>query len=188
MISAPGHIVVITPIGNFSSAMLSAVSLEIQRIFGFSVRIQSLLPNVSFAYDLDRDQYNSTMILQKLDAAAPPEAAKVLGITEVDLFIPILTYVYGEAQLGGKACIVSIHRLSEGISPVNTEAKFVERITKEAIHELGHTFNLRHCPDHACSMHYCRCIADVDNKSDQLCRYCKILLEDAIKKIHPPNP
>ncbi len=183
MISAPAHTIFISPIGNFDSDFIAAVSKEIQRIFGFSISILSFLSGLSFAYDLERDQYNSTTIIQKLGIDAPPEATKVLAITEVDLFIPILTYVYGEAQLGGKACIISTHRLSEGLSLVNAENRFFERVTKEAIHELGHTFTLKHCPDHSCIMHYCRSITDVDHKSDQLCRYCRILLEDEIKRM-----
>jgi len=100
----------------------------------------------------------------------------------VDLFIPILTHVYGEAQLGGKACIISTHRLQEGICTNAGFKTYHCRILKEAIHELGHTFNLRHCPDHTCIMHYCRSIRDVDRKLERLCRYCRILLEDEIKR------
>jgi archaemetzincin len=65
---------------------------------------------------------------------------------------------------------------------MNAQEVYLQRVIKEAIHELGHTFNLRHCPDHNCIMHYCRSEKDVDRKSDELCRYCKILLEDGLKK------
>ena len=99
----------------------------------------------------------------------------------MDLFIPILTHVYGEAQLGGKSCIVSSYRLNEGHSAGLLDRKYIDRVVKEAIHELGHTFKLRHCPEHTCIMHYCRNEEDVDRKSDQLCRYCKVMLEDEIK-------
>jgi archaemetzincin len=65
----------------------------------------------------------------------------------------------------------------------NAREKFLQRMIKESIHELGHTFNLRHCRDHRCIMHYCRSEADVDLKSEELCRYCRILLLDEIKKL-----
>lgn len=103
----------------------------------------------------------------------------------MDLFIPILTHVYGEAQLGGAACIVSTFRLNEGRSGINIAPLHIERVVKEAVHEMGHTFKLRHCPEHACIMHYCRNEADVDRKSDQLCRYCKVMLDDEIKRLKP---
>jgi archaemetzincin len=66
---------------------------------------------------------------------------------------------------------------------MNISRKYIDRIVKEAIHELGHTFNLRHCPEDTCIMHYCRNEEDVDRKSDEICRYCKVMLEDEIKRI-----
>jgi len=78
---------------------------------------------------------------------------------------------------------VSTYRLEENLTPMNIESGFEERMIKEAIHELGHTFNLRHCRDKSCIMHYCRSLKDVDRKSDQLCRYCKILLDDELIKL-----
>ena len=107
----------------------------------------------------------------------------MLAIVQVDPFIPILTHVYGEAQRGGVACLVSTFRLNEGQSGMNISPKYIDRIVKESIHELGHTFNLRHCPEHTCIMHYCRNEEDVDRKSDHLCRYCIIMLEDEIKRL-----
>jgi archaemetzincin len=177
------HIILIAPVGELSSALIETLSREIKRIFGFATEIGALLQDLSFALDTNRNQYHSTLILGQLAAHMPPNAKRVLGIAQVDLFIPILTHVYGEAQLGGKACIVSTFRLNEGHSGMAIQKKYVDRIVKEAIHELGHTFKLRHCPDHTCIMHYCRNEQDVDRKSDQLCRYCKIMLEDEIKRL-----
>ena len=158
---------------------------EIHRTFGFQTEIKSLLQDINFAYDLKRDQYHSTVILEKLASTSPSQAFKVAAITDKDLFIPILTHVYGEAQLAGKACIVSTFRLQEGLSITTMEKEFDNRVVKEVLHELGHTFNLRHCDDKSCIMHYCRSIKDVDRKTDQFCRYCKILLEDELKKLEP---
>lgn len=180
----PEHSIVISPIGTFGPELTELVKKEINRIFGFPAPIIPILNDVDFAFDSGRNQHHSTSILQQLEKSAPPFALKVIAITKVDLFIPILTHVYGEAQLGGKACVVSTYRLKDQISAAHPDVIFKQRIIKEAIHELGHTFNLRHCKEHACIMHYCRTELDVDRKSDQLCRYCKILLEDEIKKIN----
>jgi archaemetzincin len=174
--------ILISPIGNFDAKLIDLVGREIHRIIGYTTRSKSILQQIDFAEDLSRNQHYSTPILEKLAGLAPPRAVKILAITRVDLFIPILTHVYGEAQLGGKACIISTHRLNEGLG-MGISKIFSKRVVKEAIHELGHAFNLRHCKDHTCCMHYCRTIKDVDRKSDQLCRYCKILLEDEIKRL-----
>ena len=175
--------IIISPIENIDVCNYQCLGQEIQRTFGFQTEIKSLLQNVSFAFDPIRDQYHSTAILEKLASILFPQAIKIIAITNVDLFIPILTHVYGEAQLAGKACIISTYRLKESLSIANIEKEFEYRVIKETLHELGHTFNLRHCPDKSCIMHYCRSIRDVDRKSDQLCRYCKILLEDELKKL-----
>jgi archaemetzincin len=175
--------IIISPINNIDVCNYQLLGQEIHRTFGFPTEIKSLLQDVNFAYDLTRDQYHSTVILEILANTSPSQAIKIVAITNVDLFIPILTHVYGEAQLAGKACIVSTFRLHEGLSITNIEKEFENRIVKEVLHELGHTFNLRHCHDKGCIMHYCRSIKDVDRKSDQLCRYCKILLEDELKKL-----
>lgn len=177
------HSIVISPVGNIDSELFEPISMGIKRIFRYKTEVITFLQDVSFALDPKRKQHHSTPILKKLEEAAPVQAVKVIGITSVDLFIPILTHVYGEAQIGGTSCIISTHRLADGLSLAADKNTYYKRVAKEAIHELGHTFKLRHCKERACIMHYCRSIKDVDRKSEQLCRYCKTLLEDEIKRI-----
>lgn len=179
------HNIIISPIGAMDPVIPAKISQAIQQVFGLETETMSLLDNTEFAYNPVRGQYFSTLIIEKLTELAPARAYKILALCEIDLFIPILTYVYGEAQLSGKSCIVSLFRLKNRDSTISTREKaFVKRAIKETIHELGHTFGLRHCTDQACLMHYCRSIDDVDRKSDQFCRYCQIMLDDVIKK--PP--
>lgn len=177
------HTIVISPLGDFSPELLDRIRAEIKRIYALPTEVRPLLEDIEFAFHPNRNQYHSTPILEELARLAPDDAIKVLALVQVDLFIPILTHVYGEAQLGGKACIVSTIRLNEGHRSLNTEEPYLGRIVKETIHELGHTFQLRHCQEHTCLMHYCRNEDDVDRKSDQLCRYCKVLLDDEVKRL-----
>jgi len=183
LISLPENRIVISPIGDIDKGLLEEVGEKASRVFGCGKEIIPLLKDLDFALDMERRQYHSTPILEILASRAPLRTVKILGIAQVDLFIPILTYVYGEAQLGGKACIISTYRLKEGLSPVSSTVLYHQRVVKEAIHELGHAFRLHHCRDQACIMHYCRSTRDVDLKSDQLCRYCTILLDDEIKRL-----
>ena len=185
MISQADHSIVMTIIGDLEPRLFESLGHKISRIFGCPTKEMPLLENIDFAFDKGRDQYHSTLILEELASRAPASAIKVLAVTNVDLFIPVLTHVYGEAQLGGKACMISTYRLKERLPPMKTHEAFLGRVFKEAIHELAHTFNLRHCPDHTCIMHYCRSEDDVDRKSEELCRYCRILLQDALKKSSP---
>jgi archaemetzincin len=174
--------IIISPIGFLNPTSLYPVRQEISRVFGFKTIETSLIDNLDFAFDHTRKQYYSTKILEKLAECLPKEALKVIAITEVDLFIPVLTYVFGEAQLGGKACIISTYRLKESYHTIDSREIYADRMIKEIIHELGHTFNLRHCKDPKCIMHYCRSLDDVDHKADTLCRYCDVLLKDELKK------
>ena len=183
MIAPSGHNIIISPIGDLDSSLIGKINKGVSQRFGYPVKIVSLLKSIDFALSSDRDQYHSTQIIDRLASMAPPQTIRILAICDKDLFIPILTHVYGEAQLGGMACIISTFRLRDELPVINPQKTFYQRAIKEAIHELGHTFKLRHCKDPTCSMHYCRVIKDVDNKSEQFCRYCKIFLEDEMKRI-----
>ena len=183
MIDSAEYQIVISPIGEIDSTLSHLISNEVARIFSMRTEILSLMNKVDFAFDAKRRQYYSTPILDRLADVAPSRAIKVLGITTEDLFIPILTHVYGEAQLGGKTCIISTCRLDEENPMSRLGNPFNHRVVKEAIHELGHTFKLRHCPENNCVMHYCRSIVDVDRKTDQLCRHCRVLLADEIDRL-----
>jgi archaemetzincin len=178
----PPGLILVSPVGDIAEDISNAVVQKIGLMFKTDALIFPLLQDIDFAYDVDRNQYWSSRILETLAEKAPDHCLKVLAITKKDLFIPILTHVYGEAQLGGKAAVVSISRLNTGLETVEMQ-RFMDRIAKEAVHELGHTFDLRHCEDPLCIMHYCRKIADVDHKLNRFCRYCSIFLSDSIKAL-----
>jgi archaemetzincin len=126
------------------------------------------------AFDARRGQHASGAILRWLGETGP-RGAKVLGITDRDLFIPILTYVFGEAQLGGAAAVVSTARLAEdaGAAPGRV---LVERLAKEAVHEVGHAFGLLHCATEDCVMARSPAVREVDEKSSLPCAECRARL------------
>jgi len=124
-------------------------------------------------YDTARGQYHSTRMLQQLLTNPPTTADRILGITTVDLFIPVLTYVFGEAQLGGRAAVVSLHRLDNqayGLPP--DPHLLLARLEKEALHELGHTFGLVHCRHPSCVMEASTYAEDIDRKPAGFCLDC----------------
>jgi archaemetzincin len=124
-------------------------------------------------YDARRGQHASSGLLRWMSALEPRPAPRLLALTDVDLFIPVLTFVFGEAQLGGEAAVVSTARLGP---PGDLLAS---RLAKEAVHELGHTWGLVHCDVEGCVMLRSPSLRDVDAKSDELCRDCRSRLADA---------
>lgn len=174
------RMLILSPVGRIPGWVTDILIRRLPEILGFPARIESLLANIEFAHDPVRNQYHSTPVLDVLEECCPEDGLKILGITKEDLFIPILTHVYGEAQLGGRAALVSISRLVSGPDMGGADAG-AGWILKEAVHELGHCFDLRHCEDAHCIMHYCRRLDDVDKKSSRFCRYCRIMMTDYIR-------
>jgi archaemetzincin len=126
------------------------------------------------------DGENSPLGLGRRSAERDGGPDRLLGVTDVDLFIPVLTFVFGEAQLGGRAAIVSLARLTEAADPATLAARFV----KEAVHELGHTFGLVHCASAACVMSRSPGLTAVDLKRDRLCADCRVRYRELTEPTH----
>jgi archaemetzincin len=156
--------------------LLEHVRAHLVRSFGLPVEAGDGPGRPTSTWDPRRRQWSSTGILRWLLERAP-QGTKVLGLTDVDLFIPILTFVFGEAQLGGVAAVVSTARL--GDPPEMGDGRVVwERAAKEAVHELGHAFGLVHCGTPACVMSRSASVRDVDQKKGDLCETCRTGLDE----------
>ena len=118
-----------------------------------------------------RGQYDAWPIVQSYrDVRADDEY--LLLITVKDLYAADLNYIFGLAW--GGIAIVSTHRLAQefyGLEP--DRGLFVERLIKEAVHELGHLHGLTHCSDRRCVMAFSNWIGDTDYKSYRLCHRCR---------------
>jgi len=153
-----------------------AVRDRVESEFGMAVR-EMELPAVDFAYDGKRRQYGSIAVLEMLARVCPPDAVKLLAVTERDLYIPVLTFVFGQAQLNGRVAVISLARLRQefyGLAP-NREI-FLERASKEALHEAGHTFGLVHCGDRNCAMSLSTNVRQIDSKRCEFCAPCGVRL------------
>ena len=158
-------------------AMLRKLRDHLHDYLSLPVRVTGNMPVPEGSYERNRNQYNSTRILGEILRQAPADAIKIVGIIDKDLCIPILTFVFGEAQLGGMASIVSIARLRQefhGLSP--DDGILFERLVKEALHELGHNFGLIHCSDRECVMYLSNTVRDVDRKKTTYCASCDTVL------------
>jgi archaemetzincin len=151
---------------------VGAIGESLGRMFGLPMRRMEL-PAIDFAYDAGRAQYASIPVLEEVRRQCPDDAAKLLAVTARDLFIPVLTFVFGQAQLGGRAAVVSLARLRQEFYrlPADREV-FLERAVKEALHESGHMFGLVHCADRTCAMSLSTGVRQIDSKSASFCAPC----------------
>ncbi|HRY31591.1 MAG TPA: archaemetzincin [Bacteroidales bacterium] len=169
----PENIVLIS-FGQFEAAFLLSIAREVKREFHHPVRIREGHLDLSEHYDAVRGQYNANSLLKAVDQMHRPEHTKTFGLFQVDLFIPILTFIFGQAFLNGRSGIASLYRFrSERYGMKSNEDALLERFTKEVIHELGHTFGLVHCYFPGCVMQSSTYIEDIDQKNAGLCAQCR---------------
>lgn len=174
----------ILPIETHSTSWLEPLKNAIYTTFGYSSKLLNRELYLEKTFDMGRSQYNSSKILLQLISDPPANTIKILGVVNVDLFIPILTFVFGEAQLRGIGSLVSLHRLNNKFYGLPSDRTILtERLIKEAIHELGHNFGLVHCPNQKCVMKSSTYVEDIDFKSQTLCDRCKEELQ-SMKPTH----
>jgi archaemetzincin len=153
------------------STLLAPLGERLERLLPLTVERHPPGFDPELAYDPSRGQYNSRILLAQL--LRDERADRVLGVAGVDLFIPVLTFVFGEAQLDGRAAVVSTQRLDNALYglPADPDLLF-ERLVKEAVHELGHTFALLHCADGRCVMASSTYVEQIDLKGERFCDRC----------------
>lgn len=179
----------LAPIGTVDDDILAALETSLWHAFGFEVRRMKPFGDPSYAFDWQRNQYSSTMILRELVRQCPPDAVRLLAVTEFDLFIPMLSFIYGQAQLEGRVSIVSLARLRQEFYtlPAN-RILALARLLKEALHELGHTFGLTHCIEKGCPMSLATNIHHLDLKGSDFCKSCSILVRESMDLIRKQTP
>ena len=150
---------------------------KVAEVFGVETKIQKASISVERAFDQSRGQHNSTALVAQVLKAFPDSRDKYILVVEVDLFIPVLTFVFGEAQLNGTAAIVSTHRLqNQFYGLAHDYPLMLARLEKEIVHELGHTFGLYHCRQFECVMRSSTYVEEIDLKRSVLCPACRSLL------------
>lgn len=158
--------------GMFEARIQSEVAGFLSRTLQCEIECGPALPQPADALDERRGQWMSVEFLKALLAAAPRHG-RILGLTECDLYIPMLSFLFGQAQLDGAAAVVSVARLRQEFYGLpGDEGILLTRARKEALHELGHTFGLVHCPNRECAMSLSTSLAQVDIKRDEYCEGC----------------
>lgn len=163
----------LVPVKFSNTSFLKRILVELNRKFRSPLKILNIEYDIEKTFSEERGQYFSTQIIADTSELTGNVNGKVLLITDADLYVPVLTFVFGEAQLKGKHAIVSVCRLHEEFySGISDEELLFTRTIKEVLHELGHCFGLLHCVDWDCVMHSSQGIEEVDIKGEFYCRNC----------------
>jgi archaemetzincin len=162
----------IQPFGNVPVEIIDALAASLST-FDMEMEIRNSISIPRDSYDAKRGQYRAEAFME---ACAHEDSDRVLGVAAVDLFAEPLNFVFGQAEVGGRAAVISIARLAH-----RDRAKFGQRASKEAIHELGHTFGLAHCSDPKCVMSFSNSLEDTDHKEMRFCDSCLDAFPRALK-------
>ncbi len=165
--------------GFFEPSILKRVKHAVEQEFRQQVFHREAHIDLSEFYDASRRQYHADKILKIVSSQFVIPDSKFIGLLQVDLYIPILTYIFGQAELNGTYAIASIYRLNNALYGLKQDdERTKERFTKEIVHELGHTFGLIHCKNQSCVMRSSTYVEDIDQKSTGFCASCREFLNE----------
>jgi archaemetzincin len=167
--------IAITTIGAVSDAAIAAMTPSVRSAFNADVAATAGVEMPQSAFSRSRAQYSSTVLLDLLARRKQPGWDRLLGIVDVDLYVPELNFVFGEADAGQGVAVFSLARLH-----TPDRDRFVHRAATEAIHELGHTFGLTHCDNPQCVMWFSSTLAETDRKGTEFCAAHARALERAV--------
>ncbi len=175
--------IAVVPMGIVPQIIIKSVAAHILGYLRLETDILDPIRHPTYAYDKKRLQYDAGIIIKTLESMSFKGYLKVICILDEDIFIPILTHVYGEAKQGGARALVSISRLKKNANGSNVPMPLLmERTNKIAFHELGHLFDLHHCLDEKCLMSFPDTISTLDDVKLYFCRYCSAFFKDAVKR------
>jgi len=161
------------PVGDVNARLLAWLQQALFERFHVAAEILSPALDPAFALHAERQQFHSSEILHAMQRYVGKNTWRLLGVTERDLYIPILTFVFGEAQMGGSSAIVSYRRLTQEFYGLPPDLDLLaNRLLIESVHELGHTLHLTHCDDFRCAMAASHAVEWIDIKDSGFCEDC----------------
>lgn len=163
------------PLGNVSEATLQFLASSLQPIFGVPIIPRDPVDLPASSYDPQRHRYSATQILKSLARlkSSLTQVERVLGVVAVDLYAADQNFVFGEADPREGVAVISVARLKPEFDGFPFDETLLHRrVLKEAVHELGHTYGLGHCPDPSCVMRFSNELVKTDRKGVSFCSRC----------------
>jgi archaemetzincin len=163
--------ITIVQLGKIPEEILTAITTELRENFNFTTETTQPIQIPKELFNAIRQQYPAPVILKFISERFH---GRTLGITDEDLYAEDLSFVFGQAYCPGNASLISIRRLDPVFYKQRPDEKlFIERAVKEAVHEVGHMFGLKHCTIMNCVMSFSNTVGDVDRKRRAMCDSCR---------------
>ena len=172
-------LVAVVPLGKVNQTAVAVVAANLQAIYGLNADVAAARPEPDFALMSGRGQYDASLILERLGREQGATPLR-LALTQHDICLTFLNYVFGEALMGGPAAVVSLHRLGDGLEGgPGGRSLLLERVAKVALHETGHMLGLMHCRAPGCLMTFTAGLERLDRLNLSLCPTCQNQLDQS---------
>ncbi len=172
----------IVPLGAVDELAVSVVAANLQAVMGLNSHVRPRQPKPEYAYQHGRRQYDAAKIINALACAAGKEPL-ILGVTRYDICTPILTFVFGESQLGGKAALISLYRITDEQKEVTCT-----RAAKIGLHEVGHLLGIGHCRTSGCLMCFSANLEKLDRLQLWFCEACMYEVSRRLRHLFATSP
>ncbi|MFH2006936.1 MAG: matrixin family metalloprotease [bacterium] len=180
---------VIQPLGRtLSKPDVAEVVAALKTFYGLEVSVLPRRKLPRAAYYRPRRRYRAEKLLDHLGRIGPKNAYRILGLTAVDISTTKGQYrdwgIMGLANLSGRLCVISRFRCARA-SRNRIHAR--HRLAKVAVHEIGHTLGLDHCPNRGCLLESGKGSNKTTDREYVLCARCRRKLRQLGFRL-PPNP
>lgn len=162
------------PIGHVEPSTLELVRRPLESVYGRKTEVGAPLPVPKYAYNPTREQFHSSAILKRVETARVPDWDAAIGITEADLFVPEVPFIFGEADRSTRSALISLRRLRPEAGPADMRREILaRRFVSEVIHQIGLIRGLAHCPNNRCVMYFAAAVNEIDKRGSALCANCR---------------
>ena len=146
---------------------LNALAEDISEFYRIPCEVGEELTIPDNCFNFDRQQYDTRLLLNWLVKEASPASFRTAGVLDVDVYTEGYNFLFGQAKLGGNACVTSAARMGMDLTIRKPEVRWHSIVR----HEVGHTLGLDHVDDQRSVMKFANSLAEHDIQGTQLTNY-----------------